>query len=146
MRLSRFLRDSGRKDANLVDEGVEIPAGVHLLTRELQAGWSQFLNYGNGPPGATEENPDIWVVRDRWGRPVGGARVFWGSLPAIDIEIAPKFRRKGYATVLYEALSAAGFDTEVASDHALATGMLTPLGYAFMIGRRRGTTGRPERP
>lgn len=108
MRLPRFLRDSGRKDANLVDEGVEISAGVHLLTRELQAGWSQFLNYGNGPPGATEENPDIWVVRDPWGRPVGGARVFWGSLPAIDIEIAPKFRRKGYATVLYEALSAAG--------------------------------------
>lgn len=138
MKLLRLLaRRSGRRDPDSVDVGVDIPDGVRLLTGDLQEEWQQFLHYGKGSPGARAETDDIWVVRDERGRPVGGARVFWGPPPAIDVEIAPRHRRMGYATVLYEALNAAGFDTEGASDHAVATGMMTPLGYAFLDGRRR---------
>lgn len=110
---------------------------MHLLVADLEPEWRQFLSYGEGRPGATEENENLWVIRDQRGRPVGGARVFAGPPAAIDIEIAPGYRRKGYATALYEALAAAGFNTEAASDHALGAGLMTPFGYAFMIGRRR---------
>ena len=138
MRLLRVrTRRSGRMDPSIVDPGFDIPDDVHLLTAGLQEDWREFLNCGNGPPGATEENEAIWVVRDERGRPVGGARVVRGPPPAIDVEIAPRYRRRGYATALYQALNAAGFDTEGASDRAVATGMMTPLGYAFMAGRRR---------
>ena len=135
-------RHSGRMDPNLVDPGVDIPDDVHLLTADLQEEWREFLNYGKGPPGARAVNGAIWVVRDERGKPVGGARVFRGPPPTIDVEIAPRYRRRGYATVLYQALDAAGFDTEGASDRAVATGMMTPLGYAFMAGRGRKRVGR----
>lgn len=132
--LRRLMR---RADPDAVDSVDVTPDGVDLLTNDLKDAWRQFTLCGDGHPGATQENEYIWVIRDHKGRPVGGARVFAGPPPSIDVEIAPKHRRKGYATALYEALDASGFDTDGASDQALRTRMMTPLGYAFMVGRRR---------
>jgi GNAT superfamily N-acetyltransferase len=102
--------------------------------------WPQFRRYGPGMPGLTQETASDWVIRSDLGCVVGGARVHVEALPeplvSIDVAIAPRHRRRGYATRLYEALVAAGIDVEAGSDTSLRYGTMTKLGYAFMVGRR----------
>ena len=95
-----------------------------------------LLVFGRGRPGITRETEIIWVVRDRWGRIVGGAKAIDHDPPVLDVEIHPRHRRKGHATALYEAMKAAGIDVEAGSDASLRDRLLTPLGYAFQDGRR----------
>jgi GNAT superfamily N-acetyltransferase len=111
----------------------------HLLRTELDPLMATLRSFGRGPPGVSRETEIYWVVRDRGGRVVGGAKAD-SSVPraiALDIEIAPHHRRQGHATRLYEAIAAAGIDVEAASDYSLEHNLMTPLGYAFQVGRRR---------
>jgi GNAT superfamily N-acetyltransferase len=68
---------------------------------------------------------------------VGVLRAYdFDGLISLDVEVDPAHQRKGYATRLYAAASAAGIDVEKGSRTSLATGSMTPLGYAFFAGRR----------
>jgi hypothetical protein len=44
--------------------------------------------------------------------------------------------RQGFGSMLYRALEEVGIDVEAASAASLAHRTMTPLGYAFMLGRR----------
>jgi GNAT superfamily N-acetyltransferase len=96
--------------------------------------------YGPGRPGVTRETATDWIIRSDAGCVVGGARVFLldasGEAVSPDVAIDPRYRRKGYATRLYEAIAAAGVDIERGSDSSLRFGSMTRMGYAFMVGRR----------
>ena len=71
---------------------------------------------------------------------MGGARLYVNEYPefpvSVDVAIDPRYRRRGYATRLYEALESAGIDIELGSDASMKMGTMTRLGYAFMVGRR----------
>lgn len=87
----------------------------------------------------TREEHEGWIVRDARGDVVGGSRV--GDVgadhpPALDVAVDPQRLREGFASTLYAALEAAGIDVESASTASLAHRTMTPLGYAFMLGRR----------
>ena len=72
---------------------------------------------------------------------IGGARVITDEDPVlIDIEVDRQHRRQGHATRLFAEIEAAGYDVESGSNQSLATGMLSPLGYAFQAGRRAKTS------
>lgn len=58
------------------------------------------------------------------------------GLISLDVEVDAAHRRQGFATRLYAAANAAGIDVEKGSRTSLATGLMTPLGYAFFAGRR----------
>lgn len=102
--------------------------------------WRRFRTYGPGPPGVTQETDSDWVIRSEAGCVVGGARVHVEHVPeplvSIDVAIDPRYRRRGYATRLYEALEAAGLPVEQGSHASMRYGTMTRLGYAFMVGRR----------
>jgi GNAT superfamily N-acetyltransferase len=134
------------------------PPGTPISAEEPEAGFSiapdinvrlhrarlvpfldQVRGYGRGKPGITRETEVCWILRDRWGRIIGAAKAIDGDPPALDIEISPEHRRKGHATRLYAAISAAGIDVEEGSDASLREGLMTPLGYAFQVGRRSKT-------
>ncbi len=89
--------------------------------------------------GGRPETATYWVIRDKWGRVIGGAKAVAvdDSMIALDVEVAVEHRRRGHATRLYEAIAAAGIDVEAGSDTSLEFGRMTPLGYAFCVGRRR---------
>ena len=123
------------------DPSVTIPAAIRaqLLRRPLQPFMESLRSFGRGRPGITRETDIYWVLRDRHGRIIGGAKadVIDEGLVALDVEIGPKHRRRGHATQLYLAIQKAGIDVEAASDTSLSEGFMTPLGYAFQVGRRR---------
>lgn len=114
------------------------PIGRQLLREPLQPLMESLRSFGRGTPGITRESEIYWVVRDRWGRIIGGAKadVVDADLVALDVEIAAQHRRQGHATRLYQAIQEAGIDVEAASDTSLREGLMTPLGYAFQVGRR----------
>lgn len=108
---------------------------------------SELVLYGKGPPGITRENEFTWVARDEKGRVIGGARAHADfSPPLLDVEVVPEQRRKGWATRLYAEIAAVGIDVEAGSDRSLADGLLTPLGYAFQVGRRAKKAGHASHP
>ena len=120
------------------DSSFAIPPEIEPLLHRgpLVPLMESLLVFGRGRPGITRETEIIWVVRDRWGRIVGGAKAIDPDPPVLDVEIDPRHRRKGHATALYEAIKAAGIDVETGSDGSLRDRLLTPLGYAFQAGRR----------
>lgn len=148
--VSRMLRRSrgGRHDS--VDADFVVPANVRgrLLRTPPQPLMDSLHSLGRGRPGITRESDIYWVVRDRRGQIIGGAKadVVDASLVALDVEIAPDHRRRGHATALYAAISEAGIDVEAASDVSLREGLMTPLGYAFQVGRRRKRQGVAQQP
>lgn len=123
------------------DPSLTIPADIRgqLLRRPLRPFMESLRAFGRGRPGITRETEIYWVVRDRHGRIIGGAKadVIDEDLVALDVEIVREHRRRGHATRLYLAIQEAGIDVEAASDTSLSEGFMTPLGYAFQVGRRR---------
>lgn len=123
------------------DPNVTIPADIRarLLRRPLRPFMESLWSFGRGRPGITRETDIYWVLRDRRGRIIGGAKadVIDEDLVALDVEVVPEHRRRGHATRLYLAIQDAGIDVEAASDTSLREGFMTPLGYAFQVGRRR---------
>jgi GNAT superfamily N-acetyltransferase len=123
-----------------LDEDFVVPPEIapHLLRIQLDPLMATLRTFGRGRPGITRETEIYWVVRDRRGRVIGGAKAD-ANVPraiALDVEIAPAHRRQGHASRLYEAIAATGIDVEAASDYSLEQRLMTPLGYAFQVGRR----------
>lgn len=118
---------------------------------DLDPLWELFRShYGPGEPGVTRETESHWIMRTDLGCVAGGAVVYPNegrSLPpSIDVAIDPRYRRRGYATKLYEVIAAAGIDVEAGSDGSMRFGTMTRLGYAFMLGRRRARRGALDLP
>lgn len=138
--------------ADDVEPSVEIPrpaAGALIDDNRWDPLWKQFRTYGPGRPGVTQVTHSDWVIRCELGCVVGGARVHVVDVPdllvSIDVAIDPRYRRRGYATRLYQALEAAGIDVEAGSDSSMRYGTMTRLGYAFMVGRRAKKARRQDR-
>lgn len=139
--IRRLSRRPSLHPREVVDDDIVVPPEIepHLLRAELEPLMTTLRTFGRGRPGITRETEIYWVVRDRRGRVIGGAKAD-NSDPraiALDVEIAPAHRRQGLATRLFQAISAAGIDVEAASDYSLEQNLMTPLGYAFQVGRRR---------
>ena len=122
----------------LISDGI---AGVLIPDNEEDPLWVQMRKrYGPGRPGVARESAVDWVIRTDSGCVAGGARVYVDDdpefPPSLDVGIDPRYRRRGYASRIYEAIRAAGIDTEAGSDASLLFGTMTRLGYAFMVGRR----------
>lgn len=121
------------------------PAGALIEDNRWDPLWRQFRSYGPGRLGVTQETDSDWVVRTALGCVAGGARVYVEHVPellvSIDVAVDPRYRRRGYATRLYEALEAAGVDVEAGSDASIRYRTMTRLGYAFMVGRRAKKRG-----
>jgi GNAT superfamily N-acetyltransferase len=101
-----------------------------------------LLQFGDGLVGVTEEDYPYWVIRDVEGRVVGGAKVMRmpaGHPVSLDVAIAPDRQGLGWATALYDALTARGIDVEAGSSASLAHGTMTLDGYLFMRARRLRT-------
>ena len=132
------------------DSSVSIPAEIRaqLLRRPLRPFMESLRSFGRGRPGITRETEIYWVVRDQHGRIIGGAKaeVIDDDLVALDVEVLPEHRRRGHATRLYLAIQEAGVDVEAASDTSLSEGFMTPLGYAFQVGRRRKRRQMQDNP
>lgn len=122
------------------DPDFEIPPEVNcrLLRRSLIPLMATLASFGKGKPGITRETEVYWVLRDDRGRVIGGAMASDDPEddPALDIEVVREHRRQGHGTRLVEAITAAGIDYEKGSDASLEREILTPLGYAFQVGRR----------
>jgi GNAT superfamily N-acetyltransferase len=121
------------------DQSFVIPSEIdpHLLRNSLVPLLDELRHYGRGRPGIERVTEIYWVIRDRRGRIVAAAKGIPDDPPVLDVEVDTAYRRRGYATMLYEAMEAAGVDVEAGSDASLREGLITPLGYAFQIGRRR---------
>lgn len=131
------------KPADEPDPGFDIPGEINrrLNRRSTVPLLRELCNFGKGPPGIRRDDDYWWILRDRRGRVIGGARVITDEDPVvIDIEVDRQHRRQGHATRLFAEIEAAGYDMESGSNHSLATGMLSPLGYAFHVGRRAKTS------
>jgi GNAT superfamily N-acetyltransferase len=67
-----------------------------------------------------------------------GRRVYANDTPEYpvcpDVAVDLRYRRRGYATRLYEAMEEAGLDIETGSDTSLRFGTMTRMGYAFYGG------------
>jgi GNAT superfamily N-acetyltransferase len=145
MRLPDWLRNEdpyAEAPAEEPDADFDIPDEINrrLNRRSTAPLLRELRNFGKGPPGIHRDDDYWWILRDRRGRVIGGARVITDEDPVlIDIEVDRQHRRQGHATRLFAEIEAAGYDVESGSDHSLATGMLSPLGYAFHVARRAKT-------
>jgi GNAT superfamily N-acetyltransferase len=136
-------------DPEALDADLEIAPDVAaklIRDNELQPLWQLLRRrFGPGAPGVRRETDFDWIIRTEHGCVAGGAIVYPnegnGLPPSIDVAIDPRYRRRGYATKLYEAIAAAGIDVEAGSDGSMRFGTMTRMGYAFMVGRR-GLTRR----
>jgi GNAT superfamily N-acetyltransferase len=132
-------------DPEAIDLDVAISQKVEpglIADNDLSSLWVMLRNrYGPGDPGITQESSSDWIIRTDRGCVAGGVVVHAndgdGLPPSIDVAIDPRYRRRGYATRVYEAIRAAGIDVEAGSDASMRFGTMTKLGYAFMVGRRR---------
>lgn len=149
--ISRFRGRRGIADfPPLPGPKIAIPAEVRKrLASDNPADplFPQLRRFGRGQPGVTHEEAEWWIVRDARGQVVGGVRV--GDVgpdhpPALDVAVDPKQLRQGFGSMLYLALAEAGVDVEAASAASLAHRTMTPLGYAFMLGRRRRSSPDAE--
>lgn len=147
MGLQAWLARIARRGGVSVDRSepapdLTIPAEVRrrlIADNEAEPLFTKIRRFGRGRPGVTREEHEWWVVRDERGRVVGGVRVsdVGPDHPqALDVAVDPKRLRQGFASALYLALEQAGIDVESASAASLAHRTMTPLGYAFMLGRR----------
>jgi GNAT superfamily N-acetyltransferase len=129
-------RPSPTPPSEELDEDFVVPPGIepHLLRARLDPLMATLRMFGRGRPGITRETEIYWVVRDRRGRVIGGAKAD-DSIPraiAVDVEIAPHHRRQGHASRLYEAIAAAGIDVEAASDYSLEQKLMTSQRRAWL--------------
>lgn len=149
--VSRIGRHSRTADCpQLPEPSITIPAEVRERLSSDNAAdplLPRLRRFGQGQPGVTHEEAEWWIVRDPRGQVVGGVRV--GDVgpehpPALDVAVDPRRLRQGFGSMLYLALEEAGIDVEAASAASLAHRTMTPLGYAFMLGRRRRSSPHAE--
>jgi GNAT superfamily N-acetyltransferase len=132
-------------DPEDVDPLLAIPPEIErqLIPDNLEQALCVLLRrrYRPGQPGVTRETETDWIIRSDRGCVAGGAIVHaneGNGLPvSIDVAIDPRYRRRGFATRLYEAVAQAGIDVESGSDASIRFGTMTRMGYAFMVGRRQ---------
>jgi hypothetical protein len=151
--LRRLSSRLGRRDFGMPaapvepDPSLPIPPDIdrRLNRAHLVPLLEAFRHRAPGPPGISQGRPGEWVARDERGRVIGVLRAYdFDGLISLDVEVDPAHRRQGIACRLYAAASAAGIDVEKGSRTSLATGLMTPLGYAFFAGRRAKPSDPPQ--
>lgn len=155
MGIRRWVSRIGRRSwiaecPPLPDPSITIPTEVRERLASDNAAdplFPRLRRFGRGQPGVTHEEAESWIVRNTRGQVVGGVRV--GDVgpdhpPALDVAVDPRQLRQGFGSMLYRALEEADIDVEAASAASLAHRTMTPLGYAFMLGRRRRSSPDAE--
>jgi GNAT superfamily N-acetyltransferase len=141
MRTPKWLRrDDPNSETPALEPDPAFPPEIdsRLNRRPTVPLMRELKQFGKGPTGIRRDQEYWWILRDHRGRVIGGARVITDENPVlIDIEVEERHRRQGHGSRLFAVVELAGYDMEAGSDHSLATGTLSPLGYAFQVGRRR---------